>query len=272
MDNVGIAIVDAEITMEEWKQNFNDIWKTNWPWQMRKLDKKRFLVRFPHGKKIKELVSFPSLNLKKKEVSVSFMDWNGDIPTYSEMQETWVKIEGIPPKYLSWRVMMRVSTSLGILIDVDWHEIFRSFYRVLRVKVAVRDVTKIPTSRLMEFGGRNFMLSLSVCHDPIGDEANEDGDDPTDEQSDENIEDDAEKDDEEHNDGGKKSMETDQCDKTPRTAPHSGRPGHKKAMYTPVGISSICPIHPSEENGVMHKILGTPAVRNKSYREQKEGS
>jgi hypothetical protein len=119
MDNVGIAIVDGEITMEELKQNFSDIWKTNWPWQMRRLDEKRFLVRFPPGKKIKDLVSFPSINLKKKGVSVSFMDWNGDIPAYSEMEEVWVKVEGIPPKYLSWRVMMRVATALGIPIDVD---------------------------------------------------------------------------------------------------------------------------------------------------------
>jgi hypothetical protein len=35
MDNVGIAIVDGVISMEELKQNFSDIWKTNWPWQMR---------------------------------------------------------------------------------------------------------------------------------------------------------------------------------------------------------------------------------------------
>jgi hypothetical protein len=123
------------------------------------------------------------------------------------MEETWVKVEGIPPKFLSWRVMMRVSTSLGIPIDVDWHEIFRSFYKVLKVKVAVRDVTKIPTSRLMEFGGRNFMLSLSVCHDPVGDEVNDDGDDPDDEQDGDNGNKITEEE-EGPNDGGNKPMET----------------------------------------------------------------
>jgi hypothetical protein len=29
MDNVGIAIMDGETTMEELKQNFSDIWKTD---------------------------------------------------------------------------------------------------------------------------------------------------------------------------------------------------------------------------------------------------
>jgi hypothetical protein len=56
---------------------------------------------------------------QKKGVSVSFVDWNGDIPAYSEMEEIWVKVEGIPPKYLSWRVMMRVAMSPGIPIDVE---------------------------------------------------------------------------------------------------------------------------------------------------------
>jgi hypothetical protein len=83
---------------------------------------------------------------------------------------------------------------------------------VLKIKVAVRDVSKIPTSRLMEFGGRNFMLSLSVCHEPVGDEANEDGDDPDDEQNGDNGNKNAEEE-EGPNDGGNKPMETEQSEK-----------------------------------------------------------
>jgi hypothetical protein len=123
--------------------------------------------------------------------------------------------------------MMRVSTSLGIPIDVDWHEIFRSFYRVLKVKVVIRDVTKIPTSRLMEFGGKNFMLSLLVCHDPVGDEVDEDGDDPADEQDGDKGNENVEKE-EGPNDGGNKPMENEQSDKTPRSAAHIGGSGQKK--------------------------------------------
>jgi hypothetical protein len=81
---------------------------------------------------------------------------------------------------------------------------------VIRVKVVVRDVTKIPTNRLMEFGGRKFMLTLSVVQDPIGDEANEDGDDPEDDQGDTNVEDDVGKQDDEQNTGGKNPMGTKQ--------------------------------------------------------------
>jgi hypothetical protein len=72
LDNVGIAVVDGDITMEELNQNFSEIWKTKWPWQMRQLEGNKFLVRFPLGKKVKDLVGFPSINLKKKGVFVSF--------------------------------------------------------------------------------------------------------------------------------------------------------------------------------------------------------
>jgi hypothetical protein len=161
--------------------------------------------------------------------------------------------------------MMRVATSLGIPIDVDWHEIFRSFYKVLKIKVAVRDVSKIPTSRLMEFGGRNFMLSLSVCHEPVGDEANEDGDDPDDGQNDDNGNKNAEEE-EGPNDGGNKPMETEQIEKTPRSAAHSGGSGQKKVMFTPVGVSSAGPSHGIEEERVRSKILEIPVVKYKSYR------
>jgi hypothetical protein len=181
------------------------------------------------------------------------------------MDETWVKVEGIPPKFLSWRVMMRVSTSLGIPIDVDWHEIFRSFYKVLKIKVAVRDVSKIPSSRLMEFGGRNYMLSLSVCHEPVGGEANEDGDDPDDEQNGDNGNKNAEEE-EGPNDGGNKPMETEQSEKTPRPTAHSGGSGQKKAMLTPVGVSSAGPSHGIVEERVKSKILENPVVKCKSYR------
>jgi hypothetical protein len=93
-------VVEGDISIEELKQNFSKIWKTNWPWQMRVLEGNQILVRFPPGIKLKELMCYPSINLKKKGVSVSFLDWEGDILAYSDMDEVWVNVEGIPPKHL----------------------------------------------------------------------------------------------------------------------------------------------------------------------------
>jgi hypothetical protein len=67
MDNVGIVVVnEGSITESELEQNFCEMWKVNWFWQIRQIVTGRFLVRFPPSKKIKELVDYPSINLKKK--------------------------------------------------------------------------------------------------------------------------------------------------------------------------------------------------------------
>jgi hypothetical protein len=198
-------------------------------------------------------------------VCVSFVDWNGDIPAYSEMEEIWVKVEGIPPKYLSWRVMMRVATALGIPVDVDWHEIFRSFYKVLRINVAVRDVTKIPSNRLMEFGGRNFMLSLSVVQDSNGGDIDE-GDDPDDNQGKDEIDGNTDKGDDLQNNNGNKPMETEQSEKTPRTSPHAGGAGQGSGSLAKKIASAICETQLDEEARVRSKIMGTPGVQYKTGR------
>lgn len=105
LDNVGIAVVEGEISIVELKQNFSDIWKTNWPWQMRELEQGKILVRFPPSKKIQDLVGYPSINLKKKGVSVSFVKWDGDLPSLSEMPMVWlaslVSLPSICPGKLS---------------------------------------------------------------------------------------------------------------------------------------------------------------------------
>jgi hypothetical protein len=49
------------------------MWKVNWYWQIRQLGPKRFLVRFPPSKRVKELVEYPSINLKKDGVVIYFV-------------------------------------------------------------------------------------------------------------------------------------------------------------------------------------------------------
>jgi hypothetical protein len=97
MDNVGIMVVnEGEISEKELEQNFNEMWKVNWFWQIRQLSAGRFLVRFPPSKRIKELVEYPAINLKKKGVNVSFLNWEGEAEPYEVFKEVWVNIEGIP--------------------------------------------------------------------------------------------------------------------------------------------------------------------------------
>jgi hypothetical protein len=182
------------------------------------------------------------------------------------MQEIWVKVEGIPPKYLSWGVMMRVATALGIPIDVDWHEIFRSFYRVLRLRVAVRDISKVPSSRVMEFGGKLYLLSLSIVPDAGNGENNDDGDDPGNDEAGGNVEKD--KDVEHHLEGGR-PMDTDQQgNTTPAPAPTIGGSGSKSMQQNMMCFTPVCSMQLSDEDRIKSKILGTPGVTYKTQREK----
>jgi hypothetical protein len=70
MDNVGIAIVDGVISMEELKQNFSDIWKTNWPWQMRKLEENKISCQIPSSQENQGFGGF-SIHKSEEEGSVS---------------------------------------------------------------------------------------------------------------------------------------------------------------------------------------------------------
>jgi hypothetical protein len=75
MDKVGVVVVkEGEISVEELQKSFNEMWTVNWFWQITQLGPKRFLVRFPPSKRIKELVEYPSINLKKEGVVIYFVN------------------------------------------------------------------------------------------------------------------------------------------------------------------------------------------------------
>ena len=216
IDNVGIVnIEDGVITEKELEQAFTEMWKTNWFWQIRLLEEKKFLVRFPPNKKIKDLVEYPSINLKKKGVSISFSNWDGNLPSYLELQEVWVTIRGLPPKVWNWKVIAQVASTLGVLVNVDWHEVFKSFYKILRIKVSVRDVSKIPVDRLVEINQSFYLLQFEVEENDDQVDAPDDGhddnnhDSPAVQEEEEDLGDDFQEHLQKEKEDGSKHMDTD---------------------------------------------------------------
>jgi hypothetical protein len=153
------------------------MWKVNWFWQIRQIATGRFLVRFPPSKKIKELVDYPSINLKKKGVNISFLNWEGEAEPYEPFHEVWVNVEGIPFQWFTWKVIAHVASTLGVLTNVDWPVVFKTFYKRIRILVAVRDISKIPTSKLYEMEQNFFCLRFAVEKPMIEDLTKGDDDD-----------------------------------------------------------------------------------------------
>lgn len=106
------------------------------------------------------------MNLKKKGVTVSFASWDGSDEPYAELKEVWVSMIGIPVNKITWNLMCQVASILGILVNVDWHKKIRSFYEKVKVQVAVRDVSKIPTDRAVEIDKELFLILFLVDGEP----------------------------------------------------------------------------------------------------------
>lgn len=157
-----VKVKSGAITSAELEKELANIYCKEWPWQIRELEPNQFLVRFPPHRKVADIKNYPSFNLRKGGVQVEVLEWMGDLTPYSVLQELWVQMTGIPPKYCHWRVFAQIASSFGLLMEVDWSSIFKSFYEMVRVKISCKDGSKIPQDRLFEMKQDIFVVSFRV--------------------------------------------------------------------------------------------------------------
>jgi hypothetical protein len=132
LTNCGVVRVKAgEISLAELELELSEIYCKEWPWQIRELEKGNFLVRFPPHKRVADIKNYPSFNLRKNGVQVEVLEWLGDMKPYGELQEVWVLMNGIPPKWCHWRVFAQIASGFGLLVEVDWSTLFKTFYETV---------------------------------------------------------------------------------------------------------------------------------------------
>jgi hypothetical protein len=53
-----------------------------------------------------------------------------------------VQLEGIAPKWCDCKIFAHMISGFGLLTDVDWASLFKSFYEKIRVRIACRNPSK----------------------------------------------------------------------------------------------------------------------------------
>jgi hypothetical protein len=100
--------------------------------------------------------------LRKEVLLVSLKAWPGDIEPLDTLEEAWVQIRGVPPKWSIWRCFRQIAPSLGKMLEIDWNSLFSSFFSMVRIKMAYKDITKIPKRRLYEMNNKLYLIQFKV--------------------------------------------------------------------------------------------------------------
>ena len=163
LKNIGLVLIEpGEISKEDLANEFTAIYKTNWPWQIRRLNPWSFLVKFPPEIPVETVARYPCFGLSKEDVSVRVIVWDGEIQHLTEAETVWLQLRGLNPKWCRWDILDQITSVFGVLIDVDWVASAQDISECIRVKIYCKDSSKIPSERSYELGKKFYLIKVTV--------------------------------------------------------------------------------------------------------------
>ena len=114
-----------------------------WRWKARPIVDSKFLLRFPTAKMVNEWSHIKNLTLKN-DAQIKIEAWSPAVGAKGVLQTAWFRVSGIPADQRSILTLAKVGGLVGKVIEIDEGSRYR--YDYVRLKIACRDVTRIPKS------------------------------------------------------------------------------------------------------------------------------
>jgi hypothetical protein len=166
LDNYGVFTVEGDIDEQGILDNLRNLFDQNWDWQLKTIDDFSYLVRFPPSKKVESFViskiSYFYLNKDGVMASPSLKAWNGDTAAIGKVDDVWVQIKGIPPKWVDWLTIKEIASTLGRLVEVDWHSLFNSFFSMVRIRIKCKNPGRILREIIVEMEDKLFLIQFKA--------------------------------------------------------------------------------------------------------------
>lgn len=163
LENFGVLTIEqGDIEEAKIYDHLKNLFDDKWEWKLRQEDEYTYIIRFPPQKRVEDLVVGQAtlFYLRGTDVLASLKPWTGDVEPIGQLEEVWVQVKGIPPKWADWWTIKDVVSSLGLLTEVDWAVMFSSFFSNVRIKIKCKNPTRVPKERVYELGGYCYLISF----------------------------------------------------------------------------------------------------------------
>lgn len=163
LDNFGVLTIEqGDIEEKKIIDHLKNLFDDKWEWRLRQEDEYPYIIRFPPQKRVEDLVVGEAtlFHLRGTRILASLEPWNGDVEPMGHLEDVWVQIKGIPPKWADWWTIKDVASSLGMLVEVDWSALFTSFFSNVRVRIKCKNPSRVPRERVYKIGGACYPISF----------------------------------------------------------------------------------------------------------------